>query len=165
MGLQSFSHMGICVSDLERSTRFYTDVLGFHEVFTMTLGDEFAATMEIDDCRFESRLLARDDLRVELLHWLAPNTDGDGTRRPMNLLGMTHLCFRVDEIDDLYDAAIRAGGAVHPETLSVVERPGAGGAPIKTVYLTDPDGTRIECISGLGPSGPAQARADSMGVS
>ena len=29
MALQSFSHLGICVADLDRSTRFYVDVLGF----------------------------------------------------------------------------------------------------------------------------------------
>ena len=48
MGIQGFSHVGVCCSDLERSTRFYTDVLGFTEIFTMEMGDEVAATMELD---------------------------------------------------------------------------------------------------------------------
>ena len=41
----AFSHVGVCCSDLERSTDFYR-ALGFNEVFTMELGDEVAATME-----------------------------------------------------------------------------------------------------------------------
>ena len=54
MALQSFSHVGVCVSDLERSTAFYEEVLGFRQLFTMTMGDELAATMEIDGITFQS---------------------------------------------------------------------------------------------------------------
>ncbi len=43
---------------------------------------------------------------------------------PMTQFGMTHLCFRVDDIDDLVDLAEKAGGTVHRHTLS--ELPGAG---------------------------------------
>jgi len=144
---QTFSHIGVCVSDLDRSTAFYTDVLGFRELFTVELGPEVAATMEIDG-RFTSRMLTRGDLRVELLHWIEPAAQGDRSRRPMNQLGMTHLCFRVENIDDLFTAAERSAGHVHRDTLSVMEGAGLDGSPVKTVYLSDPDGVRIECISG-----------------
>ena len=150
MGLLGFSHVGVCCSDLERSTRFYVNALGFREVFTMELGPEVAPTMEVDG-RFRSRLLARDDLRLELLCWIEPEADGDGGRRPMTLLGMTHLCFRVDDVDALgamADAAEAAGGAVHPSTRSVQDGMGVDGASVKTMYLTDPDGVRIEVMSG-----------------
>ena len=147
MALETFSHVGLCVTELDRSTAFYRDVLGFRELFTMDLGPEVAATMEIDG-RFRSRMLARGDLRVELLQWLDPLPEGETSRRPMNRLGMTHLCFRVEDIDDLYELAERAGGTVHHDTLSVIEGAGPDGGPVKTVYLTDPDGIRIECMSG-----------------
>jgi lactoylglutathione lyase len=149
MGIQSFSHVGVCCSDLERSTRFYTEVLGFTELFTMEMGDEVAATMERDGgIRFESRMLRRDDVRLELLHWLEPDADGERTRRAMTTFGMTHLCFRVDDIDDLADAAEKAGGQVHRHTLSELPGAGVGGQSVKLLYLTDPDGVRIECMSG-----------------
>lgn len=150
MGLQGFSHVGLCCTDLDRSTRFYCDALGFRELFTVELGPEVAATMEIDG-RFRSRMLARDDLRLELLHWLEPPARGDGRRRPMDSLGMTHLCFRVDDVDELgaiAAAATAAGGAVHPATRSVQDGVGLGGGPVKTMYLTDPDGVRVEVMSG-----------------
>jgi glyoxylase I family protein len=150
MGLLGFSHVGVCCSDLDRSTRFYCDALGFRELFTVELGPEVAATMEIDG-RFRSRMLARDDLRLELLHWLEPEARGDGVRRPMDRLGVTHLCFRVDDVDDLgamAAAAEAAGGAVHPATRSVQDGMGEGGAAVKTMYLTDPDGVRVEVMSG-----------------
>ncbi len=93
MAVQSFSHVGVCVSDLERSKRFYVEALGFRELFTMQMGDEVAATMEIaapdgsggdggGGIAFESCMLVRDDGLVELLHWLEPTASGDGQRRP-----------------------------------------------------------------------------------
>src|SRR3954464_5087499 len=100
MGVQGFSHVGVCCSDLDRSTRFYIDVLGFSELFTMEWGDELAATMERDGIRFESRMLRRGDVRLELLHWLEPEAGGARTRRPMTNVGLTPFCFRRDALDD-----------------------------------------------------------------
>lgn len=140
--LQSFSHVGVCVSDLERSTRFYAEVLGFRELFTFEFDAQLAATMETDEA-FTSRMLGRGDVRVELLHWRDRAPDGDGRRRSMTALGMTHLAFRVDAVDDLFEAAVAFGGAAHPATRSTLD----GG--VEVVYLTDPDGTRIECMAGV----------------
>ena len=109
--------------------------------------DEVAATME-QSGPFTSRMLVRDDLRVELLWWHDLSPEGDGNRRPMTRLGFTHLSFRVDRIDDLFEAAVRCGGAVWPETMSVLGDPAGPGEPVRLVYLTDPDGTRIEVMSG-----------------
>jgi glyoxylase I family protein len=148
MGIEGFSHVGVCCSDLERSTRFYTEVLGFQPLFTMEMGDEVAPTMEHNGIRFESRMLRRGDVRLELLHWLEPEAGGDRTRRPMTQFGMTHLCFRVDDVDDLAELAEQNGGAVHRHTLSELPGAGVGGKAVKLMYLTDPDGVRIECMSG-----------------
>ena len=149
MAIQGFSHVGVCVSDLEVSTRFYCDVLGFRELFTMEMGDEVAATMEqAPGLRFTSRMLARPDVRIELLQWHEPTATGDGQRRAMTGLGFTHLCIRVDDVDELSAKAVAAGGAVHRETRSVLPGVGDAGADVGLMYLTDPDGTRIECMSG-----------------
>jgi len=150
MGIEGFSHVGVCCSDLERSTRFYVEVLGFEPVFTMEFGDELAATMEHtgEPMRFESRMLRRGDLRLELLHWLEPGADGSRERRAMTQFGMTHLCFRVDDVEDLTALAEQHGGTVHRHTLSELPGAGVGGKAVKLMYLTDPDGVRIECMSG-----------------
>lgn len=147
MGLKGFSHIGICVRDLDLSTRFYTEVLGFRELFTVDFDDEYVVTMERSG-RFTSRILRRDDLRIELLRWADGQTIGDGARRPMNAIGLTHLAFRVDTIDELNEIARRAGGDVWPETLSTVKGLGIDGGTVENIYLTDPDGVRIECMTG-----------------
>ena len=141
MPLLSWSHVGVCCSDLERSTRFYQDVLGFQQVFTMELGDEVAATMEVDG-RFLSRLLRRDDMRLELLQWTSLEATGDGERRDMRGLGLTHLAFRVTSVEELFDIVERAGGTAHRATRSSLP----GG--VELVYVTDPDGVRIELMAG-----------------
>lgn len=142
MALQSFSHVGVCVSDLDRSTRFYTEVLGFRELFSADFGAELAATMETDGS-LRSRMLSRQDVRIELLFWKDQEPGGDGERRAMTARGLTHLCFRVEAVDDLFAAADQYGGTAHPATMTDL------GGGVKVVYLTDPDGTRIECMAGV----------------
>ena len=144
--IQGFSHVGIGVSDLDRSIRFYSDVFGFSELYRLDFNDnEVAATMEQEGA-FRSAMLLRGDVRIELLQWVGVPTSGGG-KKPMTELGFTHLSFRVDGIDDLTDAVVAAGGAVHPQTLSYV---GPGGtAQTGLLYYTDPDGTRIEVMTNV----------------
>src|SRR5215203_2200688 len=112
MALLGFSHIGVCVSDIERSRRFYVDVLGFATLYDADFtNDEVAATMEQSGA-FRSVMLRRGDVRVELLQWVDVPTTGSGERRPMTELGMTHLSFRVDDVHELAETVEAAGGQV-----------------------------------------------------
>lgn len=147
MALLGFSHLGICVRDLDRSRRFYVDVLGFAPLYELDiLGDEVAATMERSG-PFRSAMLLRGDVRIELLQWLHEPT-GSGERKAMDELGMTHLSFRVDDVHELTEAVRAAGGEVHERTLTVM---GDADDPttVKLIYCTDPDGTRIELMENV----------------
>ena len=116
----AFSHLGICVSDLEASLRFYCEGLGFEEVAAHEVGEEFAALMEVDGVRLRSRMVRRDGVTLELLDFVAPGTTGDGDRRPMNRLGLTHLSLRVDDVD---------GGGRHHRGAGRARWCGAPGPP------------------------------------
>jgi catechol 2,3-dioxygenase-like lactoylglutathione lyase family enzyme len=63
----------------------------------------------------------------------------------MDRVGFTHLSFRVDGVDDLVEVAERCGGAAWPATLTTM---GEGDGVVAFLYLTDPDGNRIECMAG-----------------
>ncbi|MCX6397075.1 MAG: VOC family protein [Propionibacteriales bacterium] len=145
--IQGFSHIGIGVSDLARSVRFYSEVFDFVQLYQLDFeNNEVAATMEQEGV-FRSAMLIRDDIRIELLQWVDVPVSGTGERKPMTELGFTHLSFRVDEIDELTERVLAAGGAVHPQTLTYV---GAEGAPqTGLLYYTDPDGTRIEVMTNV----------------
>jgi catechol 2,3-dioxygenase-like lactoylglutathione lyase family enzyme len=139
----AFSHVGICVSDLERSRRFYCEGLGFEEVGSHHVGDEFASLMEVPGVDVDSVMLARDGVTVELLRFRAPGHLGEPVRRSMNRLGLTHFSFRVDDVDAAAAAIERAGGVVVAGTRTRLDLPGAA---LDFLYCTDPDGTRIELM-------------------
>ena len=139
----AFSHIGICVSDLERSVRFYREALGFEVVQEHAVGTEFATLMELDDVKLRSCFLRRDGVSIELLYFDEPGHCGDAVRRPMNRVGITHLSVRVDDVDAVAEAVARAGGAVHTGTRTTF---GPGSDALDFVYCTDPDGVRVELM-------------------
>lgn len=144
--IQGFSHIGIGVSDLDVSIRFYAEVFGFAELYRLDFADnEVAATMEQQGA-FRSAMLLRGDVRVELLQWVGVPISGGG-KKPMTELGFTHLSFRVDDLGDLTEAVLAAGGAVHPQTLSYIGTDRSTRTGL--LYYTDPDGTRIEVMSNV----------------
>ncbi len=139
----SFSHLGICVSDLGASLRFYCEGLGFAETAAHEVGEEFAALMEVEGVRLRSRMIARDGVTIELLGFDAPGATGDGSRRPMNQLGLTHLSLRVADVEATAARIESLGGSVVPGTRTTIP---FGAAPLDFVYCTDPDGVRIELM-------------------
>jgi catechol 2,3-dioxygenase-like lactoylglutathione lyase family enzyme len=138
------SHVGICVSDPDRSEKFYTDALGFERAAAFEVGPEFGRLMEIDGVQVESRFLKRDHVAIELLHYREPGHTGSGERRPVNQLGLTHLCLRVDDVDAVAAQVAAHGGTVLHDTRTTFEND--GGPAMDFVYCTDPDGVRIELM-------------------
>jgi catechol 2,3-dioxygenase-like lactoylglutathione lyase family enzyme len=138
----TFSHVGICVSDLQRSVSFYCEGLGFELVQSHTVGPEFGRLMEVDDVALESRFVRRDGASIELLHFESPGYSGEPVRRPMNQLGITHLSLRVEDLDAVAHVIEAYGGSVLRSTRTTF---GPSHA-LDFVYCTDPDGVRIELM-------------------
>lgn len=135
------SHLGICVSDLARSVRFYCDGLGFERAESHTVGQEFGPLMEVEgEVALESQFIRKDGLAIELLHFAAPGIQGEAVRRPMNQLGLTHLSLRVADLDAVVATIAAHGGQLLPHTRTTF------GPDLDFVYCTDPDGTRIELM-------------------
>src|SRR6202034_906933 len=89
-----FSHFGICVSDLDRSLRFYCGGLGFEKAESHAIGSEFAALMDLPDVAVTSQFIRRGPTAIELLAFTEPEPFGSRERRPVQQLGLTHLSFR-----------------------------------------------------------------------
>ena len=68
----AFSHFGICVSDLERSLRFYCDALGFEKAESHAIGSEFARLMDLPDVAVTSQFIRRGPTAIELLAFTEP---------------------------------------------------------------------------------------------
>jgi catechol 2,3-dioxygenase-like lactoylglutathione lyase family enzyme len=139
----TLSHIGLCVSDVDRATAFYVDGLGFEVTADHAVGAEFGPLMEVDSPDLRSRFIARDGMSIELLQFVEPGHLGDGTRREVNRLGFTHMCLNVTDVDAVADRIVAAGGTVLDGTWT---RLPMGDAELRFVYCTDPDGTRIELM-------------------
>ncbi len=62
------SHIGICVSDWERSLRFYRDVLGFQYAFELAVKGEPSDTLlALKDVALRAIYLERDGVRTSPL--------------------------------------------------------------------------------------------------
>jgi catechol 2,3-dioxygenase-like lactoylglutathione lyase family enzyme len=139
----AFNHLGQCVTDLDRSRRFYVDVLGFEPWREINPPDSPSdALLRLEPpIGLTACYLRRDGLVLELLHFA-----GDGARtdpavqranrdRVMNEPGLTHISVSVDDIPATCARIAEHGGEVLTDTDI-----GMG------IFVRDPDGQLIELL-------------------
>jgi catechol 2,3-dioxygenase-like lactoylglutathione lyase family enzyme len=142
MAVLRVGHLGICVSNLERSVRFYRDLCGFRPLTEVHVkGEESDRLLRLRGVDQRTVFLERDGLRLALFAFLAPPAVGGGEPRAMNQLGMAALMLRVDDLDASLERFRSAGTRVLEDTY--VHHPDYGS---KLVFVCDPDGTLIELI-------------------
>ena len=146
-GIQYVMHVGVCVRDLERSIR---DGLGFVDVGGLEVEGEPTATMlGMSELVLHAVYLERDGFRIELLHYPVPGTVGSADPRPMNQPGLTHFALRVDDLEATIARLTKFGGIVLKQS-----RVFNADYASHLVYVTDPDGTRLELVQT--PSDPTR---------
>jgi catechol 2,3-dioxygenase-like lactoylglutathione lyase family enzyme len=142
------SHVALAVSDLEASTRFYVEGLGFETGPFFQSGDEVAEVSEVSTpVRMTSLFLLKDGFRLELMGWEVPKVHGTASQT-RNQRGLTHLSFEVDDAAAIEARLLQLGGSALPKA-----RVHIAGKGITLVFLTDPDGTRIELLQRHTPAG------------
>lgn len=138
------THVGLCVTDLARSRRFYVEGLGFIETSSLQVKDEPAASLlQIPGVDLEALYLERDGVRIELLYYRKPGAVVADVPRPMNAPGLTHFSFQVADVEGAVEKLVTLGGTALSETR--IEIPGMG---VVAMFVLDPDGTRIELVRG-----------------
>ncbi len=66
-------HYSHCVSDIERSRAFYTDVLGFETMAEFDFDDPLTAkVMMVPECKFKGIFMKCDGMRNELIGYTNP---------------------------------------------------------------------------------------------
>ena len=118
-------HIGIIVSDLERSKAFY-GALGFETVQHNDDGAKTITFMRLGSMMVELFCYQEDPPRAE---------PGQG-----RMLGFRHLALRTGDIDAAL-AHLRAAGLV-PEDAAIRDMPGGW----RLLFLDDPDGVEIEIM-------------------
>ncbi|MSU24547.1 MAG: hypothetical protein EXS32_12090 [Opitutus sp.] len=147
--IQAIDHLNIVVADMERSRKFYTEVLGFTKTKEAQLSGEWIERIVgLQGVRVHAVFLVSPggEPRIELLKYEAPAGAGFAENSRANTLGLRHFALRVDDIAAMVAKLRAAGVEVFGEPVRV---PGGvvefdAGSHKTLVYLLDPDGVIIE---------------------
>ena len=133
----AFNHVGQCVTDLERSKRFYCELFGFVAEREITPPDEGSAQLMslTPPVGLTASYLVRDGLVLELLHYGAGGQTQSFRPRVMNEPGLTHLSLSVDDVPATCARVPDYGGEVVAST-------DIGAA----IFVRDPDGQLLELL-------------------
>ena len=140
---QDIHHAGVTVADLERSLKFYRDLLGLEEMFVVDRTDpDLGRIVGYPDCRIRIAFLQvpGGSTRLELLQYLAPRGTPRGyeSRDP----GTGHVCLRVEDIRDLHERLAAAGVECRSDApVEITQGPNRGAFAL---YCRDPDGYTVE---------------------
>ena len=139
------SHFGLCVSDLERSLRFYRDGLGFEQGPRYEVGGDFARTLEArGPIELVSQFIHKDGVSIELLWYKSPAPHGTPSASRAQL-GFTHLSVSVDDVDAAARKLVGCGGTLLPDTRTSAKV--EAGTASQFVFVADPDGVRVELMA------------------
>lgn len=137
-------HVGICVSDLERSLRFWCEGLGFETTMVPPVGSQWSDALEIGgEVEFTAHFIRKEGFEFELLHYARPGSHGSPSAI-RNQLGFTHLAMNVDDLDGAIELLVGLGGTYLASTRTRFESP---DGVTELCFVADPDGVRVELIT------------------
>ncbi len=134
-------HVGITVSNIDRSIAFYRNIMGFEVTDKeRCTGELFEKVTGVPGAEIDIAYVKAPGQVLELLCYLKPEDRVRSTLRPCDS-GALHLSFRVKNIESVIQA-IKAGGfeAVNP-IQTVGDGPRRG---LRAIYARDPDGVVLE---------------------
>jgi len=162
MGIQlkRIGHVGLLVSDFERSFRFYTEVLGCKVTNRRKSADGS-----------ETAFLRFDDMHHDFVISSAPASVDVTIAGPRERL-IQQIAFEVED----RDAFLKALAHLHAHGVKLINGPlihgmegggGIGGSGSRSFYFLDPDGNRLEIYADMmrvpnGEEFPRQEYAEAM---
>ncbi len=127
--LAGYSHLSLTVSDLDKSSRWYREILGF------------SLDSEVEGDGFRRHRLRHPDAGITLT--LTAHDQGAGDRFDERRTGMDHVSFVVPTMDDLLEFKDRFAehGVEHSDVKPTAS--GAGGM----ITFRDPDNIQLEIFA------------------
>ena len=146
--IDAVDHINLVVSDLERSVRFYTELLGFKEVRRAYLeGGWIESIIGIKDVRANVVYIVapEGEPRLELLCYESPRGDIIPAHSRPNTPGLRHIAFRVRNIEAAVKRLQKAQVEIVGDTVAVPASAITHDEGQKVLcYFLDPDGILLE---------------------
>jgi catechol 2,3-dioxygenase-like lactoylglutathione lyase family enzyme len=146
--IRGIDHINLVVSDLERSVRFYCDVLGFRKTHDVYMeGGWIDAVVGLSGVKGLVAFVEPPGggVRLELLHYVSPPGAACPENSRANTRGLRHIALRVDGLPAMVERLRSAGVTLFSEPVLVPAGVVKFAAGDKTlVYFLDPDGVILE---------------------
>lgn len=133
-------HVGLTVSDLDRSFAFYEQLLGrLRDFTTESEGPVLSAAVGVPGARLRFGFITLGTVHLELLEYKSPRRERYELSN--SDVGAPHVCFEVGNLREAMVALAEDGITFYSEPLDIFEGPLAG---YSFVYFDDPDGITLE---------------------
>ena len=142
--LKSFFHTGFVVKDIEKSAKFYCDVLGMRMGDRIERQGEFVEqVLAFPGAHIDRAFLDKGEgHKLELIQYLSPSSGTPNVNR--NDLGAAHLAFFVEDLDRFYRETSQRGLNYNNPPASQYDD--QGNVSMKACYAQDPDGNWLEFV-------------------
>lgn len=135
-----FNHVGISVTDLDRSIAFYREMFGMEPLgdpFPFS-GPQFSEIMDIPDVQGRMCMIAGGNLWLELFEF--SESKAKDPAYPVSDRGFSHFGLTVDDVQATYDKLKAAGVPIHGRLQTF------NSGSMRAAYCRDPDGNVFEIM-------------------
>lgn len=147
--IKGVRHIGISVTNMERSLKFYRDLLGLKIERSMSESGQYIDNMlSMKNVKVNTVKLSAQDkgpILVELLEFKSHPKTSEG-KYEISKIGASHVAFTVDDLDEIYSKLTETGVKFNaPPQYSP-------DGYAKVTFCYDPDGTPVELVQVLDSS-------------
>lgn len=138
----TYDHTGFITPDVEASVKFWTEVMGFEAQPIGARRQEWISTfMGVPGADVILVHLFGHGTHIEFIEFKAPV--GETVRAAANQPNISHLCFRVTDVEAWRSKILAGGGSLQGELVAITEGIAKG---LRGLYMRDPHGLMIELV-------------------
>jgi catechol 2,3-dioxygenase-like lactoylglutathione lyase family enzyme len=133
-------HVGLTVSNFDRSMEFYERLLGrIRDFDTESEGPELSRAVGVENASLRFGFISMGPVHLEILEYRNPRRDRYELRN--SDVGASHVCFEVNDLRGLMSELSGEGIVFYSDPIDILDGPLAG---FSFAYFDDPDGITLE---------------------